>query len=154
MAEEAGWNHASAGPTEDTRRLALWQNAEGDHLDDSETGPSFDDADIADVLERVLKISMKDKFLDGGAAGRKSGEKGVSAGRGVTSAGTGMMSAGRGMRSAGTGIEATGKTVSLEGFVSAMMPLLELEKVGRTNPLWLACGLKRPDALKSFWGEN
>lgn len=126
MAEEAGWHHASQGPTEDTRKLALWQNAEGDHLDVPETGPTFPDADIADVLERVLKVSVENKFLDGSSTDKKGGEKGMSAKGGVTSAG-------RGVGSAGTGIEATGRTVSLEGFVSTMMPLLELEKVGSTS---------------------
>lgn len=125
MAEEAGWHHASAGPTEDTRRLALWQDAEGDHLEVPETGPSFSDSEIADVLARVLKMSVKEKFSDGGGS-----EPNREKGRGVMSAGRGVTSAGGKVRSAGTGIEATGRTVSLEGFVSTMMPLLELEKVG------------------------
>lgn len=115
VAETAGWNHASAGPTEDTRKLALWQNAEGDHLEVPETGPSFRDSDIADILERVLHVSVKDKFLEEEKVDRKGN---VNRGGGA-----------KGSKS-GTGIEATGKTVSLEGFVSTMMPLIELEKVG------------------------
>jgi hypothetical protein len=115
VAETAGWNHASAGPTEDTRKLALWQDAEGDHLEVPETGPSFRDSDIADILEHVLHVSVKDKFPEEEKAGRK-----VDAKRGGGAKGS----------KSGTGIEATGKTVSLDGFVSTMMPLIELEKVG------------------------